>query len=189
VPQAVADNNSNRALAIGRLCPQKGFDILIKIWSKLSNDIKQSWRLDIVGSGPDEDSLRDQINELGLNENISIVAPQKNIEDIYRSHSIFCLTSRYEGFALVLSEAMSLGLSVIAFDCPCGPSDFINDGHNGYIVLPYDIETYVSKLNRLLSDINRRKTFGENASKTIRDNYTEKIIMNKWINLFKEIRN
>jgi glycosyltransferase involved in cell wall biosynthesis len=189
VPQAVADNNSNRALAIGRLCPQKGFDILITIWSKLSSDIKQSWHLDIVGSGPDEGKLRDHINKLGLNDDISIIEPQKNIEDIYRSHSVFCLTSRYEGFVLVMSEAMSLGLSVIAFDCPCGPSDLINDGHNGYIVSPYDIETYVSKLNRLLSDINRRKTFGENASKTIRDNYTEKIIMNKWINLFNEIRN
>jgi glycosyltransferase involved in cell wall biosynthesis len=186
-PQIMADYSANNVLAMGRLCPQKGFDLLINIWNKLPDESKRNWHLHIVGAGPDKEKLENKIRQLNLIDNVSIVPPQKNVKELYSSHSVFCFSSRYEGFGLVLEEAMALGLACISFDCPCGPSDFMDDGEDGYLIPLGNEELFAEKLQALLSSASLRSRLGEKASQKIQANYTEDIIMNQWTTLFRQL--
>ncbi|HIZ85035.1 MAG TPA: glycosyltransferase family 4 protein [Candidatus Coprenecus stercoravium] len=181
------DYHSKEVIAAGRLCPQKGFDLMIKIWSKLNKDIQEQWHLTIYGSGPDEKLLQELIYSYNLEKNITLHAPVKNITHEYLNSSIFCFTSRYEGFGMTLAEAMSCGLACISFDCPCGPSEII-DHQNGILIKSFDINSFVSKLEQLMQDESLRKNIGEKAYYSIRSQFSLEKIMQKWLNVFNDLK-
>ena len=181
------DYSVKKALAIGRLCPQKGFDILIDAWSGLPDDIKSEWFLDIVGSGPDENVLRQRINQAGLADRIRILPPTSDVVSLYKSHSIFCFPSRYEGFPLSLMEAMSYGLAVVACDCPCGPSELIEDGKTGLLVESEDFESFSTKLAQLAMHESMRRQMGLRAHEEVTTKFSETEIMKIWQELFTSI--
>ena len=120
-------------IAIGRLCEQKGFDLLLEAWHRLENE-KQDWHLKIVGDGPDKAKLESMIDTYNLHESVTLIPFQKNVIPLYQSASYYCLSSRFEGLPMVLLEAQACGLPCIAFDCDTGPSEIIKNRINGYLV-------------------------------------------------------
>lgn len=182
------DYSAQKVLAIGRLCPQKGFDILINAWSLIPSEVRGGWSLDIVGSGPDYDKLLKQIKEKNLEKEIKILPPVKNVQELYLSHSIFCFPSRYEGFGLTLMEAMSFGLACVACDCPCGPRELIYNEQAGFLVARESSKEVSSALTKLMASENLRRSIGEVAKRSIQERFSLKAIMEKWHTLFSNLR-
>lgn len=127
-------------LAVGRLTKVKGFDLLIEAWGQVCRQ-NHDWTLRIVGSGEEEKNLKEQASVLGISDRISFIPATKNVEMYYRSSSFYCMSSRHEGFGMVIVEAQSFGLPVISFDCEVGPSEIINNKINGWLVPPQNIES------------------------------------------------
>ena len=150
-------------LYVGRIDVfQKRTDILIEIWSKLCFKYKD-WNLNIVGDGPGFEAVRKLAISLGL-INIEFHGFQ-NPKPFLESASIFCMTSSFEGFGVVLIEAMCYGVVPIAFDSYLSASDIIDNGMNGYLISPFDVEAYVQHLELLMNDSNKRNFLSVNAIK------------------------
>ena len=116
-------------LAVGRLHEQKGFDMLLEAWNNVQRDNVQctkDWTLRIVGEGPQRAALEQQIKDLQLT-NVVLAGRVENMVEEYDAASLFVLSSRYEGFSLVLSEAMWCGVPCVSFDCPHGPAELLGD--------------------------------------------------------------
>jgi len=119
-------------LAMGRLTYQKGFDLLIDAWAIVC-EANFDWTLRIVGSGENEDDLKRQTQNLGIEDRVDFISATKNVEQYFRTSSYYCLSSRFEGLPMVLLEAQAFGLPIIAFDCDTGPSELV-DSNNGILV-------------------------------------------------------
>lgn len=185
IPEKIAPLTNKKCLAVGRLSYQKGYDMMIRIWSivhKYYND----WKLVIYGGGELREYLEKMIIEFNLSDSISIMEPIKQIEKEYLDSSIFLLSSRYEGLPMVLLEAMSYGLPPISYSCKCGPRDIIFDGYNGYLIDENNIVAFANKIIKLIENNNLRKQIGENAHKSI-VKYSEQNIINEWVSLFKSL--
>ena len=187
-PKDYCSNVSNhRAIAVGRLDYQKGFDRLILAWAMVkSKGMFDDWQLDIYGQGEWKDMLQRQINENGLNECIHINRPIEDIWHEYASSSVLIMSSHYEGFPMVMIEAMACGLPVVSFDFKCGPRDIIKHGENGMIVPDGDIAGLADAIMELMRDNVLRKQMSENARKVV-DTYSEDIVMDKWVRLFTSL--
>ena len=109
-----------------------------------------------------------------------------DIAEEFSKSSLYVMSSRYEGFGLVLAEAMSCGLPCISFDCPYGPREIIKDGEDGLLAKYKDVEELAQKMAQLMSDSNLRRNMGEQAIRNIA-RYEPQTIMNQWINLFKSL--
>lgn len=187
VADRYSDVLNKRVIAVGRLDYQKGFDRLIKAWEVVWKSGKYNdWRLDIFGQGEWKDMLQRMIDEKGLNGSAFINVPTKCIGDEYADSSLLVMTSNYEGFGMVLVEAMSCGLPVVSFDCKCGPRDIISEGENGLIIRNGDIKALAEGMMRLMGDGECRKRMSQNARKIV-DTYSEKTVMDKWICLFNNL--
>ena len=180
-----SDCSAKRAIAVGRLDYQKSFDRLILVWEKVHQQMPD-WRLDIFGQGEWKEMLQQMIDERGLGECVKLNVPTKEIGEEYVKSSIIVMTSHYEGFGMVLVEAMSCGVPAVSFDCKCGPSDIVNSGLNGFIVPDGDIDALADALVRLMKDDELRKKMGENAKRVV-ETYSEEKVMAKWLDLFEEI--
>lgn len=172
-------------LAIGRFCDQKNFSDLLEIWSITANNIS-GWTLKLVGDGEYKETLISQINHLKLNGSIQIEPATLDIEPHYSEASIFCMTSKFEGFPMTLLEAQATGLPIVSYNCPCGPSEIVEDGVTGYIVVPGNKEDFANKLIYLMQQDELRKEMGRKAYKASHRYQIHKI-MNTWINLFNDI--
>ena len=132
-------------LAIGRLEYQKGIDRLISIWSLFSKK-HPDWILNIAGTGSCEHQVIDQVKKENLEGSIFFLGKVKNVDELYNNAGIYAMTSRYEGLPMVLLEAKSWSLPVVAFDCPTGPREIINHGEDGFLIEDGDIDVFVEKL-------------------------------------------
>ena len=179
-----SDCSAKRAIAVGRLDYQKSFDRLILVWEKARQQMPD-WRLDIFGQGEWKDMLQQMIDERGLRECMKLNAPTKEIGKEYAESSMLVMSSHYEGFPMVMIEAMACGLPAVCFDFKCGPRDIIEEGENGLIVPDGDIEGLAEALVRLMKDDELRKRMGENA-KMVVETYSEEKVMTKWVNLYEE---
>jgi glycosyltransferase involved in cell wall biosynthesis len=177
------NENHKRIIAVGRLEWVKGYDRLLKIWELVSQKHKD-WILDIFGSGSLEETLNLNIKALKL-KNIKIHQFKSNIEDEYSNCSILLSTSYYEGFSLALIEAMQFGIPCIAFDCPFGPRDVIDDEKNGFVIKDGDIINFAKRLDMLIENPQLRKEFS-NAAKLKVKQYDINIVMQKWKELFEK---
>lgn len=175
---------SKRVIAVGRLEWQKGFDRLIDAWA-IVNRKHPDWQLDIFGSGSLEASLKQQIASLGLSH-VSIHSFTSNISMEYSDSSIFALSSRFEGFGLVLLEAMQNGLPCVTFDCPFGPSDVVADNVNGYVVKDGDVPAFAEGLCRLMEDDSLRSSFSH-ASVERAKIFDKDVVMARWKALVEEL--
>ena len=160
-----ADMESKTVLAAGRLTAQKGFDFLIAAWADVAAR-HPDWRLRICGRGHLEDRLRKQIEDAGLSASISLEGPSERLEEDMAASSIFVLSSRFEGFPLVLLEAMGKGLGIVAFDCPTGPGDIVEDHENGILVPATDVAALAAGINELIEDDALRRRCAEAAVET-----------------------
>lgn len=164
-------------IAVGRLENQKGFDLLIRIWEKVETQ-NDKWVLKIYGEGSCRKKLQKMIDERGL-KNIRLCGYATNIAKAYLEASIFVLTSRYEGYGLVLLEAKAKGLPCISFDCKEGPKEIIEDGINGFLIPEGNLDEYAEKLLTLMGDLELRKKMAKNAKKNL-NKYDINNIIKKW---------
>jgi|GEM_PF-12734 len=172
-----------RVIAVGRLDYQKSFDRLIEAWSLIPEN---GWTLEIFGQGEDKDKLRSLIESKGLTERVHINNPTSDIASEYRRSSIHVMSSHYEGFPMVMVEAMGLGLPEVCFDFKCGPRDIVEDGVSGIIVPDGDIEGLAGALRSLMEDDSKRELMGREAEKVL-SRYAEESVMKKWEELYSEL--
>jgi glycosyltransferase involved in cell wall biosynthesis len=126
-------------------------------------------------------------NALNIGNNATFFDPVKNINDKYSEASIMIMTSRTEGFGMVLVEAMASGLPCVAYDCPCGPRAIILNNENGFLVEDGNIDSFIQKLELLMEDEKLRIQMGINAQKSVKK-YNLDAIMLQWNTLFEEVK-
>ena len=173
-------------LFVGRLIKeQKGLDYLMEIFKDVSvNNL--GWNLIIVGDGQDKDYLENYIEKYNLSERVKIFAHTNKIIEFYLNASIFISTSRWEGFGLVVTEAMECGLPVIAFN-NSGPREIINkSNHNGIIIEKYDLEAFKEALKDLIDSYELRKKISKNSITRAND-FNKENIIKKWREMFCEL--
>ncbi len=181
VPKHLSTCKNRIAVAVGRLDYQKGFDDLLKIW-KEANLTK--WELKIYGEGQDKEKLLNYIKLNNLEKQITILPVTRNIQSALQEGSIYLMTSRFEGFPMVLIEAMACGLPAIAFACKCGPSEIIKHENDGYLI-PQDNHTlFIEKLLSLTNNESIRIEMGKQATKNIQ-RFSKKNVMDQWEKLFR----
>jgi len=172
------NSNTKKIISVGYLAHIKGFDMLMDIARKVF-DIYPEWSWDIYGEGTERLNLETKIKELNLENNVHLKGYSSDINNKYSEYSMFVLTSRQEGMGMVMIEAQKAGLPVISFDIPCGPSDIIVDGINGYLVKPFDIEKMASKIAELIENTEKRKVFSDNSTVNHMELENE-FILKKW---------
>lgn len=182
-----ADGSARRVIAVGRLDYQKGFDRLIRGWDLVQRSGRfADWRLDIFGQGEWHDMLQGMIDERGLAATTHLCRPTTQIGDEYARSSLHVMTSHYEGFGMVIVEAMACGLPSVAFDCKCGPKDIIRPGENGLLVRDGDEEGLAQALMTLMEDDALRKRMSQRAREVVKE-YSEEAVMARWMRLFTSI--
>lgn len=165
---------------VGRLVKeQKGLDYLLDIVEQLKDT---NWKFRVVGNGVDQEWLQKEIKSRNLTESIILHGSVKeNIEDIYANASIFISTSRWEGFGLVITEAMSCGLPVISFD-NSGPREILDEGKFGFLIPKYDIGKFSDKIKELISKEDKLKEYSENSLRRSQD-FSIELIKQEWIRI------
>lgn len=192
IPNVVQLNDSGRyssldskiVLFVGRLSEQKDVWSLLDIW-KLIHQRFPEWELHVYGEGEQETQFEKRIKNDGL-ATIKIYTPTPYLFEKYRESSLLVMTSLYEPFGLVLPEAMSCGVPVIAFNCPYGPGAIIRDGIDGFLIDDRDIHVFAEKTCMLMENDSLRKEMGSNASKNV-DKYKPDVIMPNWVLLFNNV--
>lgn len=145
------DPDAHRVLAAGRLVRDKGYDLLLRAFAVVAPRYPD-WTLDIFGVGWQLPTLQRLARELGLDGRVQFRQPTKRLGEEMRRASVYVLSSRSEGFPLVLLEAMSAGLAAVAFDCPTGPREIVDDGATGLLVPANDVAAFAAALDRVLGD-------------------------------------
>ena len=173
--------SAKRVSAAGRLCYQKGFDMLLEAWRIVSPQAPD-WTLSIFGDGEDREALQKQAEGLPVKFEGNVSDPDK----IYRESSILALTSRYEGLPMVLLEAQAYGIPAVSFDCKCGPSDVITSGKNGIIVKEGDVEAFAEALLKLIREPDTRTEMGKSAFADA-GRWSREKIMKQWTDLLENL--
>ena len=180
----VADSKAKAVISVGRLDYQKGFDYLINVWSVVSRK-HPDWHLDIYGDGPLRQQLQKLIDSQNLCTSVTLCGRTSAISEEYAEHSVYVMSSRAEGFPLVLLEAASCGLPLIAFDCPSGPSEIIEDGKNGFLITQVgDISRMAECICQLIESEKQRNVMGEKA-KEIAQRFSVDNIIPQWRELIR----
>ncbi len=179
-------NTDNRhLLAIGKLIPQKGFDLLIKAFAQVC-EVHPGWTLTILGEGEMRFELEDLCAELSLQDRVFMPGVVKNIDAHLRKADIFALTSRFEGFPVTLCEAMACGVPVIATDCLSGPREIIHDGIDGLLVVIENVDALAVGLDLLMSDPVKRQYFSHHAPQVL-ERFGIEPVMAMWHSAIKEV--
>lgn len=173
---------SNTIIAVGRLEYQKGFDLLLEAWKKISNKI-YPWNLLIIGSGSKQDELSKFIKENDLEKSVTLKPATNNISTIYEQASILVMSSRFEGLPMVLIEAKMAGLPCISFDCPNGPNEVIRNNIDGYIVENGNIDKLSETIFNATKDRNALKQMGKEAYNDAKNRFSQEAIKQEWNNL------
>ena len=177
--------SSKRVITIGRYSYEKGYDLLLKVWSIVEKQ-NSDWQLDIYAMGDPTPYVK-MMDDLSIDKkrchlNSSVV----DVEDEYMKSSILVQPSRTEGFGLVIVEAMSCGLPVVSFDCENGPRSIITNGEDGFLIPPFDVEMFANSLMRLMSDDDLRESMGEKGKQNSQ-RYDIDIVGQQWKQLFDEL--
>ncbi|MEN9876282.1 MAG: hypothetical protein RLZZ529_1279 [Bacteroidota bacterium] len=170
----------NIALSIGRFTDMKQQIVLLRVWNSLVNarNIK-SWKLHIVGNGELKEEFENYIARNNLKEYVFLLPPRKDVEYYYKQASLFLLTSKTEGFGMVLLEAISFGLPCISFDCPSGPRDIIKDNINGCLISLNDESALEEAIITIINNPELKLQMGK-KSFSISENWKDSQLLEQW---------
>ena len=180
-----SDLKAKKVIAVGRHSYEKGLDRMLQIWQKVIQK-HPDWTLEIYGKSNQNQELQKLSKTLNIDTNVVFFDPVKNINDKYREASILLMTSRTEGFGMVLIEAMAMGLPCVAYDCPCGPKAIIQNNENGFLIENGNIDSFVQQMELLIEDENLRIQIGKKAQESIKI-YDLECIMQQWESLFENL--
>ena len=181
-----ADLDARVVLAAGRMTSQKGFDMLIRAWERVAAE-RPDWRLRIFGRGHHRERLEELVRRGGLEGTVTLAPATDDLAGEMERASIYALSSRFEGFPLVLLEAMGKGMAPVAFDCPTGPADIVDDHRNGLLVPYKDVDALGAALLEMIGDDELRHRCGPAAAETARD-YTIEAVGPMWDRLLADVR-
>jgi glycosyltransferase involved in cell wall biosynthesis len=181
----IADLKSKKVIAVSRHSYEKGLDRMLQIWQKVVQKYPD-WCLELYGKSNGNQEIQELASALNINQSVTFFEPITNINDKYLEASMLIMTSRTEGFGMVLLEAMAVGLPCVAYDCPVGPRSIIINNENGYLIEDGNIDSFVQKLELLIEDQNLRIEMGKNA-KNSSSKYDLDTIMQQWKSLFEEL--
>lgn len=179
-----SDHQAKSVIVVGSHSYNKGYDILLEIWKQIEDSYPE-WQLNIYGKIDKDQTFIKQAQLLNL-KRVNFHQPVKDIQEKYKQSSIMLMTSRTEGFGMVLIEAMACGLPCISFDCPSGPRDIIQNGQDGFLIENGDQKCFQQKLEALMSNAELRKTMGARASKNVM-RFSANNIVAQWDKLFRDL--
>ena len=183
----VSPLKAKRVIAVGRYVYQKGFDLLLQAWAKIEKQFPD-WELAIYGMG-DRSPYDNLAKQLGVDMNrCHLNGSTQNIRKEYLESSLFVFSSRFEGFGMVLIEAMACGLPVVSFDCPCGPKDIVSHDEDGLLVPSGDIEKLANAMSQLMDSYELRHQMAKNAIGNVRRFQIDEIA-DRWQLLFEDVLN
>ncbi len=172
-----------RVIAVGRYVYQKGFDLLLQAWAKIEKQCSD-WELVVFGDG-NREPYEQQLNELGIDRSrCHLNGTIADIQKEYVNSSVFVFSSRFEGFGMVLVEAMACGLPVVSFACPCGPRDIVKHEEDGLLVENGNVEALSDSLIRLMGDEDLRHRMATNGIKNMQ-RFNIDYIADSWKELFE----
>ena len=177
---------NRRVIAVGRLDYQKGFDRLLEAWALLPAALRETWRLDIFGQGEWEEMLKEKTWTLGIVASARINKPTNRIFEEYAASSFLAMSSHYEGFPMVMIEAMACGLPAVCFNFLCGPKDIIIPGENGLLAKEGDIPGLAAAMQKLMENPVLLEKMSAQAQK-IMETYSEAAVMARWEHCFKDL--
>ena len=174
-----------QVIAVGRYVYQKGFDLLLQAWSRVEKACPE-WQLSIYGMG-ERAPYEQQAAALGLDmSRCHLESTTPDIQAAYCRSSLFVFSSRFEGFGMVLVEAMACGLPVVSFDCPCGPKDIITDGEDGLLVPSGEVGQLADALIRMMQSEELRREMASHALENVK-RYRLDVLAEKWRQLFDHL--
>lgn len=171
---------SRIVLSVGRLTPQKGFDLLLAAWKEVA-PFAPLWRLRIIGDGEDRAKLQKLCKEYAIEDTVDWIGRTADVATHYREAAIYCLSSRFEGFGMVLLEAMAFSLPCVAFDCEAGPAELLADT-GALLVEPENTNKLAQALLYLIQNPQDRTIISE-ASKIKATQYSINSLIKKWIKI------
>lgn len=183
-PTVASKQCNKKAIAAGRYCYQKGFDLLIEAWTLVAKR-HPDWVLEIYGAGNRDEYIK-LVENNGISESVIINPATDNIYERYADASLFVFSSRFEGFGMVLLEAMATRLPAVSFACPCGPRDIISDGKDGILVENGNVQELADKICYLIENEDIRRDIAKNTIEKAKL-YSVDVIMKKWLELFESI--
>jgi glycosyltransferase involved in cell wall biosynthesis len=181
-PAESSNLEKKKVIAVGKHCNQKGYDLLLKIW-KIIVEKHPDWILEIYGSFNTDYNLIELSKNLNIENNVKLFKPVKNIKNKFLEASIHVLSSRFEGFGMVIIEAMACGVPPISFDCPCGPSDIISNKEDGILVENGNIKSFSEALLSLIESKEKRMIMGKKAKQNVK-RFLPENITEEWNKLF-----
>ncbi|RMG37224.1 MAG: glycosyltransferase family 4 protein [Planctomycetota bacterium] len=176
---------NQQVVGIGRLEPQKGFDLLLTAFARVIQTCPQA-TLTLVGEGSQRASLEAGVRELGLAERVRFSGRLADVWEVLAAADVFVLSSRYEGFPNALLEAMAAGVACVAFDCPSGPGEIIRHGCDGLLVPTGDVDALAAAVTRLLRDEALRRRLGE-AARAVVDRFDERTYADRWMAVLQSV--
>lgn len=180
----IKSENTKIVLAVGRLTYQKGFDMLLEAWLHV-NKVMPDWKLKIVGDGEDRAKLTSFIEKNQLTESVELVGNTNEVHKYYKRAEIFCLSSRFEGFGMVLIEALAFGLPIVSFDCEVGPAEILEN--TGSVLVPQnDINQLAYSLISMMRNDEQRKNISLKSKEKAKVYQPENII-SQWVNLIESL--
>lgn len=173
---------NKKVIAVGRHTYEKGFDRVLQIWKKVVAKHPE-WILEIYGKSSENINLRLLAENLNISDNVIFYEPVQNIDKKYLEASFYLMTSRFEGFGMVLIEAMASGLPSVVYDCPCGPRGIISQNEDGFLIENGNESDYVKAIETLIENATLRREMGKKA-KLSSEKYHIDAIMETWNQLF-----
>jgi GalNAc-alpha-(1->4)-GalNAc-alpha-(1->3)-diNAcBac-PP-undecaprenol alpha-1,4-N-acetyl-D-galactosaminyltransferase len=176
---------SRTVISLGRLQPQKGFDLLVRAFAAVAGEFPR-WDLTIVGEGPEQPALHQLAGTLGVAERVHLTGVVKDPATVLAGGDLFVFASRYEGFPNALAEAMSIGMPVISFDCPSGPRELIRHDVDGLLVPPQDVGALAHAMRRLMADDRERARLAARAPEVV-ERFDAEAIFDRWKRLAEDV--
>ena len=179
--------HTHTVLSVGRLAPQKGYDLLLPVWKQVIEQV-DGWKLRIVGNGVMKESLLKQADELGLNGTVEFLPATPHVVDYYKECPVYIMSSRFEGLPMVLIEAKACGMACVSYDCPNGPNEIIRNGIDGYVVPMGNADELARSLIKVLTDVSLQKQFGKASVDDVLNRFSPLVIVKEWAQLFAMIQ-